>query len=121
MITNITAARKFIAALKSGDYDQVQGNLVSYPGEEHHPEGKGVCYCAEGLFALVALGGSFDGHRAVFELNGETYREGGYLSEDPLVSVFGEWVPIRPWNDGHEMSFSDIAERLEEMYPELKA
>lgn len=121
MIRDIEVARKFVSALRSGDYDQIQGCLVSYPGEAQHPEGKGVCYCAEGLFVLVALNGSFDGHRAVFEVNGEKYREGGYLSDDPLVSVFGEWVPIRPWNDAHDMSFPDIAERLEGLYPELKA
>lgn len=120
MIADITAARKFVAALRSGNYDQVRGSLVSYPFDDHHPEGKDVCYCAEGVFALVALNGSFDSHRVTFSLNGEIRREAGYLSDAALISVFGEWVPIRPWNDGHEMSFSDIAERLEEMFPELK-
>lgn len=120
MIPNIEAARKFVAALKSGDYDQVRGTLISYPGETRHPKNKGVCYCAEGVLVLTALSGGFERHLAVFDLGGESWREGGFLSDEVLVTIFGQWVPIRVWNDAQELSFSEIAERLEEMFPELK-
>lgn len=120
MIPNIEAARKFVAALKSGDYDQVQGTLISYPGEMKHPKNKGVCYCAEGVFVLTALSGGFERHIAMFELGGESKSERGFLSKKTLTSVFGQWIPIRVWNDAEELSFSEIAERLEEMFPELK-
>lgn len=120
MIANIEAARTFVAALRSGDYDQVQGTLISYPGETEHPEDKGVCYCAEGVLVVTALAGTFERHSALFELNRQPHREGGFLSDETLISIFGEWVPIRVWNDAHNMSFSEIAERLEEKFPELK-
>lgn len=120
MSVDVNLAKTFVAALRSGEYDQVRGSLISYPGEIDHPEDRGLCYCAEGVLVMSALKGGFSAHTAVFEIDETSHRESGYLNDETLIRVFGEWVPVRVWNDSEELSFAEIADKLEERFPEIK-
>lgn len=122
MIPNVQAARDFVKSLKDGTFVQVRGSLISYPGEVDHPMGEEkACYCAEGVFVLTALGGDFKRRKAVYTLNGQQVQNVGFLDEAALISVFGEWVPIRSWNDAYHWTFEEIADTLEQRFPEIKA
>lgn len=114
MSVNIEKAREFTAALRSGEFHQTQGTLVEWNtlrGE--------ACYCAEGVLGTRVLGYTADPYNERL-ITGDGYRIGGFLSDKDIIDVFGEWVPIRVWNDSHNLSFSEIAERLEVMFPEIK-
>lgn len=122
MIQNVEAAREFVKGLRSGEYPQYAGDLISYPGDYYHPMGEEKsCYCAEGVFVLTSLKGRFDHRRAVYTVSGVEHQDTGFLNEEALISVFGEWVPIRSWNDAYHWTFEQIADTLEQRFPEIKA
>ena len=122
MIQNVKAAREFVKGLRSGDYPQYGGNLISYPGDYYHPVGEEKpAYCAEGVFVLTALKGRFDHRKALYTVYGVEHEDTGFLNEEALISVFGEWVPVRTWNDARGWSFEVIADTLEAMFPKIRS
>lgn len=128
MSVDIEKARKFVAALRSDEYRQTLGELKTWRNKDGYewsgdwnnvPDTYTECYCAEGLFALVALDATFDRRAAIIQFDGETRREVGYLSGDLIMHVFGEYVGLYTKND-YGMSFSQIADWLETKFPEIK-
>jgi hypothetical protein len=120
-----TIRNQWVAALRSGDYRQIKGNLHQQGGETLDlPAG----FCCLGVLCDLAaregiVAGSLNPRSGIWAYGADTDtgvlpREvldwAGLKDSDPLVPVGDDAASLTTVNDDYKMTFTEIAHLIEE-------
>lgn len=110
---------RWVAALRSGRYEQGRGQLVAHRGRRYRRQ-----FCCLGVLTDLAVQDRVVTWRALWArgdqvLPPEVREWAGLPNTDPqLVAPDGRFDTASELNDSVELTFAEIADRIEATFPE---